>query len=1481
MKQNIDKSKDPLPTYQQQFGSGSYYTVPLGRSVLSPAAYFVDLMKLTEEKIKPKVGSDRKLENRRPDLWSIILDEKNTYSEVPKLEIVNTVLRTVTSASDTQLMEATYPFSLPYNHSLSEIRRYLAENNTSLQVIWKDLIPQASQTDTEKKAIQLEQLGVSYEQWEQYKSAKLLPQNTALEPGLLPNSVKRHYGLNSTDNPLKQLAPVPFFLKQTGLSREGLNELLYQDLSASEITKKRNADFYINANSQPLITIENDTLQNLTLERLDHIQRFVRLAHALNWSFTDLDWALQTIGKIVNNRQTLIDDDALPYLAWMQALHREKGLSIDQCCALIGFLKVQGKKNGPPFIEKIFDDPNISNLFDWSKLLTKWPGNQKKWPQWTNDGAAGNKNIQSALASSLQISQDDLHAILTQLAKQNGSGPLYLDPTALAILYRVSLLPRITGLSVKESLIAAELVSQTKGLFSLPGVLAIAAVNDFWVWLSQSPFSLGQLQFILTGVSDELTIQNKILGADAVDNFKSGLKNSLEKTWLTEQRFVKAIQPRVRQLFTSFVRAFTDKVKDDDPLVTILNNMLSHTATHEQNIAKSIYQDITGTIIDTNGVVLVAKPANKKLDDLLELSIVSEILNKTLPPLEPPEGIWVTIVKSKVVSDAMREACTDIAQTLQNYHHLQQETFVHHLAALYGVSSRMGAELKAIGDLHIDRSIWIDPLVESGRNSNLLQAFAPTNGNEFKVSILRKLQHVAELIKTLSLSAAELNFAKADFALPMSLDGVKRLCRLKRLVSGFQDTQNHLLNTLAPAFSESDVADLAKLSGWNKDRINSLRKSFKTAGNPLTIDEIARLQRYFDTAGALGIDTASVSELVQLASSANDDKDHRAQKQKDAASVLWGGLRSQYADQPDVLNGIRDQLNESLRNHLVPMAIFKLDSTPKKLEVTTARGLYEHFLIDVEVAGSLRTSKIKEAITAVQIYIYRCLNQLEPEVTVDSSLPGLWQWMHSYREWQANKEVFLYPEDYMQPELRKNKTDLFSKVEDDLKQADLTNPDSVAGIFREYMNGLAIVGGLTIVGSAARDHLSDGTAIKELGLVGMTKQAPHHYYFRVASFAYSEVTGCYTPADWGQWRKINIQIHPVKYKKDGDTGPEQTGAVMPVFAFGTWYLFWVEQKQTGSTPTKKQGDSPTKTYTATVLYSHLDFSRRWVAEQTLTSIELPPGKRLAAENSAVYPIYFSSAETLYVPFIHVDNSKLQPKAYQLSESSLSGEIVAAYRLGLLDPPTSLKPVPVLSSNLKFRYVAAIKEELSPPAARSFATWFKVGSGTPTPFWGSLSVQAGKKIGGTGPKIEADTWYHFACSPNGLFVNGELLCKNSFWVGTGSHGLYEFDDSHWTQITDTQAPTTSDVIFCIGNWGGRLYVGTGSHGLYEFDGSHWTQITDTQAPATSDAINCIGNLDGRLYVGTGSHGLYEFDGSHWTQITDTQAPATSDAINCIG
>jgi hypothetical protein len=65
-----------------------------------------------------------------------------------------------------------------------------------------------------------------------------------------------------------------------------------------------------------------------------------------------------------------------------------------------------------------------------------------------------------------------------------------------------------------------------------------------------------------------------------------------------------------------------------------------------------------------------------------------------------------------------------------------------------------------------------------------------------------------------------------------------------------------------------------------------------------------------------------------------------------------------------------------------------------------------------------------------------------------------WEWRKNYRVWEANRKVFLYPENYLEPELRDDKTPLFKEFEDDLFQRKITL-DAAEEAYHQYLTGFS------------------------------------------------------------------------------------------------------------------------------------------------------------------------------------------------------------------------------------------------------------------------------------------------------------------------------------------------------------------------------------------------------------------------------------------
>ena len=134
-----------LPSYQSLFGSLDYIEVPHDASIFGPAAYLLDIMRITDEYItyynEPTIPPGFLLKDRRPDLFDRIkLDATATTALLPYISlIVQTMEARLAGALGGDpyktLALAPYPFNLPFGPAWTETELYLAKAGTSLAAI--------------------------------------------------------------------------------------------------------------------------------------------------------------------------------------------------------------------------------------------------------------------------------------------------------------------------------------------------------------------------------------------------------------------------------------------------------------------------------------------------------------------------------------------------------------------------------------------------------------------------------------------------------------------------------------------------------------------------------------------------------------------------------------------------------------------------------------------------------------------------------------------------------------------------------------------------------------------------------------------------------------------------------------------------------------------------------------------------------------------------------------------------------------------------------------------------------------------------------------------------------------------------------------------------------------------------------------------------------------------------------------------------
>jgi hypothetical protein len=119
-----------------------------------------------------------------------------------------------------------------------------------------------------------------------------------------------------------------------------------------------------------------------------------------------------------------------------------------------------------------------------------------------------------------------------------------------------------------------------------------------------------------------------------------------------------------------------------------------------------------------------------------------------------------------------------------------------------------------------------------------------------------------------------------------------------------------------------------------------------------------------------------------------------------------------------------------------------------------------------------------------------------------------WLWMEQYRLWQANREVFVYPENGIVPSLRDDKSEQYVAMESTLSQNSLTD-DNVESAAITYLMSLDNIANMDVMvvfydTNAYISHIFSRTK----------GGSPQTYYYRQLQ---SEKT-------WTPWTKVPLDI---------------------------------------------------------------------------------------------------------------------------------------------------------------------------------------------------------------------------------------------------------------------------------------------------------------------------------------------------------------------
>jgi hypothetical protein len=418
----------------------------------------------------------------------------------------------------------------------------------------------------------------------------------------------------------------------------------------------------------------------------------------------------------------------------------------------------------------------------------------------------------------------------------------------------------------------------------------------------------------------------------------------------------------------------------------------------------------------------------------------------------------------------------------------------------------------------------------------------------FEREVYLKLYKAARLSKDLKLTKSELEYLveaadvpfrfdllpvlSTDVAAPWSdLAVVIDLLALNRSVSLQSGT---LFEFFLDAASDATLEEVAGLTGWKADDITTIRDLFPatTFADPALW---TALQAAFKIIGRLDLRASQIQSLLL------DQPPSIA-----IAGTLRNVFRAQFSEDTwkDVFKPFRDKLRQRQRDALVGY----LTSHPVTIagvvrQFVDANDLYAQLLIDTQMEPDTLISRIVLANSVIQLFVDRVFLGLEDQASLIQleQAKEQWVWMSRYRVWQAARQVFLYPENWIEPELRDDKSEFFKQLEEELLQGGATDAVGVTAL-TNYLDKMNDVSNLEVVGAYA-EPVGKGDTTFILHVLGRTRSQSRGYYYR-------QFTGrTFIDGTWTPWVQVTLDI--------------QADTVALIVYQGRLHLFWpnIQTKQ--------------------------------------------------------------------------------------------------------------------------------------------------------------------------------------------------------------------------------------------------------------------------------------------------------------------------------
>jgi hypothetical protein len=895
---------------------------------------------------------------------------------------------------------------------------------------------------------------------------------------------------------LSLLSNVPVMLHRSGLKYTELLQLL--EMSFIDPLGGIYINTFTNTNAS-ICDASTFVIMGLEINSLNRIHRFIRL-----WRKMDCPiWELNTLvknSKIGNglNDTTLSNLSTLKKVKEYLRIDWMRGLSLFDAIDHTTYL--DRSKSGSPIVQTLYQRLFRNKLVDATSIF---PDDATNFSTLFIDDAS----IPGILAG-CSIKEAELDVLLPETDAISPTASLRGQPLSLDVLskfHRYSLLAK--GLKIT--------VAQLVQLKRLIGIDPFASIANCWKFIN------------------------------AVDKIKASGFGFDELDYLLQHRFAAGGGVGLEDAkITTIVTAIRDgllKVNDDilkkteesnaDYIASKLGLLTTIPSDEGQAIALAIV-NCTWTESTANRDSKIALYFTGVLANIAAAqSTISAIY--AIDPLADPANY------PKIREDAINAWHTTLQQGLETYLLKQQKE----ASIKQTISSQFGMDLVS-SDLLLTGLILVSGnlLVVLNNNNLLVRSLLgdlpvieePTFPDIFKA--IRLLHKNALLIRKLSLTPEKtagilanatamnwivpsdipidntssiafptwenmVDFFEYEAMLPAS--GLTSIDFLDKMLDalGTDATRRAALASVMDAVP-ADIDDLLNHFGWGAaSNVDFLKSS-----------NLLRVQNCLAAMNRLGVNAATA-----IGWAIPEPTQPVAESLKQTVKARYDLKQWQEVIRP-LQDVFREQKRDALAGYLIANAQQSLGQYWAIMD-----DLYSHFLIDVEMSSCMLTSRIKQATASAQLFVQRCFLNLERLVAINTTTDGFWlqwKWMKYYRLWEANRKIFLYPENWLEPELRDDKSPFFLELEQALMQNDVTQ-EHVEQAYLDYLEKLDKVDNLDV--RAMYRQIQDPYEI--LHVFARTRSSKGAEYFYRKRYKLLEKKGDKpNKGRWGGWERVPLEI---------------------------------------------------------------------------------------------------------------------------------------------------------------------------------------------------------------------------------------------------------------------------------------------------------------------------------------------------------------------